>query len=55
MDQHAFLRLEPDIAITTGDVVALDCDHPCSAFDKSPFIPLIDRDNNVVDAIRTFF
>lgn len=55
MDQHAFLRFDPDVAITTGDIVALDSDHPCSAFDKSPFIPLIDRDNNVVDAIRTFF
>jgi D-serine dehydratase len=55
MDQHAFLRFDPGVEITAGDVVALDSDHPCSAFDKSPFMPLIDRDNNVVDAIRTFF
>lgn len=55
MDQHAFMRFDPDLAIATGDVVALDSEHPCSAFDKSPFMPLIDRDNTVVDAIRTFF
>jgi len=55
MDQHAFLRFDPGVEIATGDIVALDSDHPCSAFDKSPFMPLIDRDNNVVDAIRTFF
>jgi D-serine dehydratase len=55
MDQHASLRFDPSVEIATGDIVALDSDHPCTAFDKSPFIPLIDRDNNVVDAIRTFF
>jgi D-serine dehydratase len=55
MDQHAFLRYGEDLAIAPGDVVTLDSDHPCAAFDKSPFMPLIDRDNNVVDAIRTFF
>lgn len=55
MDQHAFLRHGTGIAIAAGEVVALDSDHPCAAFDKSPFMPLIDRDNTVVDAIRTFF
>lgn len=55
MDQHAFVRYGDGIDIAPGDVVALDSDHPCAAFDKSPFMPLIDRDHTVVDAIRTFF
>jgi D-serine dehydratase len=55
MDQHAFVRLEGGVDLAPGDIVALDSSHPCTAFDKTSFIPLIDRDNNVVDAIRTFF
>ena len=55
MDQHAFVRVDRELALAPGDIVALDCSHPCTAFDKTSFVPLIDRDNNVVDAIRTFF
>jgi D-serine dehydratase len=55
MDQHAFLRLDEDLRFAPGDIVALDCSHPCTAFDKASFIPLIDRQNTVVEAIRTFF
>ena len=55
MDQHAFVRFPADLGVEVGDVLALDSEHPCSAFDKMPFVPLIDRDNVVVDAIRTFF
>ncbi|MEP6814321.1 MAG: alanine racemase [Marmoricola sp.] len=54
MDQHAFLRVG-DLDVTPGDVVALDCSHPCTAFDKTTFVPLVDRDHTVVDAVRTFF
>lgn len=55
MDQHAFVRLEDGVDLAPGDIVELDCSHPCTAFDKTTFIPVIDRDNFVVDAIRTFF
>lgn len=55
MDQHAFLRLDDDLRLLPGDIVALDSSHPCTAFDKASFIPLIDRENTVVEAIRTFF
>jgi D-serine dehydratase len=55
MDQHMFLRVDPSLAIAAGDIVALDCSHPCTAFDKTTVVPIIDRDNTVVDAIRTFF
>lgn len=55
MDQHAFLRVPVDLAIAPGDVVALDQDHPCTAFDKTTFVPILDPDHVVVDAVRTFF
>src|SRR5262249_59473778 len=55
MDQHTFLRVDPSLAIAPGDIVALDCSHPCTAFDKTTVVPIIDRDNTVVDAVRTFF
>jgi D-serine dehydratase len=55
MDQHLFLRLDASLSIAPGDIVALDCSHPCTAFDKTTLVPIIDRDNTVVDAVRTFF
>jgi D-serine dehydratase len=55
MDQHTFLRVDPSLAIAAGDIVALDCSHPCTAFDKTTVVPIIDRDNTVVDAVRTYF
>ncbi len=55
MDQHAFVRLDAGLELAPGDIVALDSSHPCTAFDKMPFIPLIDDDNTVVDGLRTFF
>jgi D-serine dehydratase len=54
MDQHAFLRAS-GVRIAPGDVVAMGLSHPCTAFDKCRFIPIIDDDATVVDAILTFF
>jgi D-serine dehydratase len=54
MDQHAFLRA-PGVHIAPGDVVAMGLSHPCTAFDKCRFIPVIDADATVVDAILTYF
>ncbi len=46
---HGCVQIQP------GDIVALDCSHPCTAFDKIPFVPVIDDDNNVIDGNITFF
>jgi D-serine dehydratase len=54
MDQHAFLRA-PGVTIEPGDVVAMGLSHPCTAFDKCRFIPIIADDATVVDAVVTFF
>ncbi len=55
MDQHAFVTVDEDLDIRTGDVVSLGLSHPCGAFDKSRLVPLIDESGDVVDAILTFF
>ena len=61
-DQHSFLRIDPagtasDLRV--GDVVRLGLSHPCTAFDKWQWIPVIADDDAtdpvVVDLIRTYF
>jgi D-serine deaminase-like pyridoxal phosphate-dependent protein len=70
-DQHAFLRLGPDTALRVGEVVRLGLSHPCTAFDKWRWIPVLERapesaaasasgsgteaDPVVTDLVRTFF
>jgi D-serine dehydratase len=55
MDQHMFLNVPTDLDIRAGDIVSFDLSHPCTAFDKFKFVPLIDDGNTVVDAVLTFF
>ena len=56
-DQHAFLRTDEPVAV--GQVVRLGLSHPCTAFDKWRWIPLVDHadepDPRVADLVRTFF
>ena len=57
-DQHAFLRITPGCELGIGDVVRLGLSHPCTAFDKWRWIPLLADDSDdpvVVDLIRTYF
>lgn len=57
-DQHAFLRIPPDSDLRVGDVVRLGLSHPCTAFDKWQWIPLLDDagpDPHLLDLIRTHF
>jgi D-serine dehydratase len=53
-DQHAYLR-DPDGALAVGDTVVCGISHPCTAFDKWPLIGVVDDDDVVIDAIRTYF
>lgn len=55
MDQHMFIRVRPEADVLPGDVVSFDLSHPCTAFDKFPFIPLVDERFDVVDGVLTFF
>lgn len=54
-DQHAFLGFADDETVEVGDVVRLGLSHPCTAFDKWPLIGVVDDDDIVIDAIRTYF
>jgi D-serine dehydratase len=54
-DQHGYLRLPPESVLGPGDLVCLGISHPCTTFDKSRVIPVIDDDYRVIDALHTFF
>jgi D-serine deaminase-like pyridoxal phosphate-dependent protein len=54
-DQHGYLRLPRESVLGPGDLVCLGISHPCTTFDKSRVIPVIDDENRVTDAVHTFF
>ena len=57
-DQHAYLRVGTDAdsaALQVGDRVALGISHPCTTFDKWRWMPIVDEDYGVVDAVVTWF
>ncbi|GAA1778135.1 alanine racemase [Agromyces lapidis] len=58
-DQHAYLRGEAGAAlpVAIGDVVALGLSHPCTAFDKWRWIPVVEHAGSdlVVDLVHTRF
>jgi D-serine dehydratase len=58
-DQHAYLRLAAADAgvpsLEVGDRVVLGISHPCTTFDKWRWMPVVDDDHSVVDAIVTCF
>jgi D-serine dehydratase len=55
-DQHAYLRFDggnPTLAV--GDRIVLGISHPCTTFDKWRWMPVVDADYRVVDALVTCF
>jgi D-serine dehydratase len=56
-DQHAHLRgSDPQhAALQVGDLVCLGISHPCTTFDKWRWMPLVNEDYTVCDAIVTCF
>ncbi len=56
-DQHAYLRWDPaqEQGPQVGDLVALGISHPCTTFDKWRWMPVVDEQYAVVDAIVTCF
>jgi D-serine dehydratase len=55
-DQHAYLKTGADAAgLRVGDRVCLGISHPCTTFDKWRWMPIVDDDYDVVDAIVTAF
>jgi D-serine deaminase-like pyridoxal phosphate-dependent protein len=58
-DQHAFLRLDGADPLQVGHVVRLGLSHPCTAFDKWRWIPVVagndEPDPVVTELVRTYF
>lgn len=55
MDQHTFMAVDPEDAISVGDFVSFGISHPCTTFDKWHYIPEIDDHGEVVSVISTDF
>ncbi|MGH8794900.1 MAG: amino acid deaminase, partial [Stackebrandtia sp.] len=53
-DHHALVRGAVS-GVEVGSTVRLGVSHPCTAFDKWSLIPVVDDEEAVVDAVRTFF
>jgi len=57
-DQHAYLRWDASDeahAPIVGDRVGLGISHPCTTFDKWHWMPVVDKDYRVVDAVTMHF
>jgi D-serine dehydratase len=56
-DQHAHLRFDDVSALSprVGDLVALGISHPCTTFDKWHWMPVVDDQYRVVDAVTMHF
>lgn len=54
-DQHAYLAVPAGADIAVGDMIGCAISHPCTTFDKWRFLPIVDDDYTVVDAITTQF
>ncbi|MDO6406848.1 alanine racemase [Pantoea phytobeneficialis] len=54
-DQHAYLLLPEEDALKPGDWVGCGISHPCTAFDKWRYLPLVDDDYYVTDSLETAF
>lgn len=56
-DQHAYLRWDPALAQgpQVGDRLGLGISHPCTTFDKWSWLPIVENDYRVSDAVLTHF
>lgn len=54
-DQHALVEIPSHSPWRVGDLVGCGISHPCTTFDRWQFLPLVDDDYQVVDAVRTYF
>ncbi|MEZ5664620.1 MAG: amino acid deaminase [Burkholderiaceae bacterium] len=58
-DQHAYLRYDPQMPSgehpRVGQMVGVGISHPCTTFDKWRWMPVVDDDYHVVQAVTTWF
>lgn len=54
-DQHAFVRLPAESDWQIGDMIGCGISHPCTAFDKWRFLPVVNDAYDVTDGVLTEF
>jgi D-serine deaminase-like pyridoxal phosphate-dependent protein len=54
-DQHAFLDLPDEEALTVGEWVGFGISHPCATVEKWNVLLLVDAAGRIVEAMDTFF
>jgi D-serine dehydratase len=54
-DQHAYMTFTNRMDLRVGDTVVSGISHPCTAFDKWRFIPIVNDNYDVVDGVITYF
>jgi len=54
-DQHAYMSFPESLDLRFGDRIASGISHPCTAFDKWRFIPIVNDEYDVVDGLITHF
>jgi D-serine dehydratase len=54
-DQHAYMAFPDEIDLRFGDMISCGISHPCTAFDKWRFIPVVNDEYGVVDGLITYF
>jgi D-serine dehydratase len=54
-DQHAYMTFPETTDVRFGDRIVCGISHPCTAFDKWRFIPVVNDDYDVEDGLITYF
>lgn len=54
-DQHAVMETPDGAPLRVGDLVGVGISHPCAAFEKWSWVPIVDDGYNVVEAVKTYF
>ena len=54
-DQHAFIKFSKNYNIEVGDLVKFGVSHPCITIDKWKIFYMINDNNTIVEAFKTFF
>ena len=54
-DQHAYMTFPESLDLRFGDKIVCGISHPCTAFDKWRFIPVVNDEYDVVDGLITYF
>jgi D-serine dehydratase len=53
-DQHAHVRVPAAAELGPGDLLSCSVSHPCGAFDRWRVVPVVDDEDQIVDAVLTF-